>query len=112
MKTIIYFACLLFMSLGVYAQESNLQGLAEESKQISTKISQELNFDDDKNMLLQRAIYTKSLSLYRAEEQMADKPQKLEATKEKIDRSFQKILVRNFTQFEIESIDRFMKSNE
>lgn len=110
MKKLIYFVCFLFIGIATYAQESDLKSLAEESKLISTKISQELNLDDDKNMLLQRAIYTKSLSLYRAEEQMSDMPEKLEATKEKIDMSFRKKLSRNFTANEIRAIDKVVKS--
>lgn len=110
MKKVIYFVCFLFIGIGAYAQESDLQGLAKESKLISSKISQELNFDDDKTALLQRAIYTKYVSLYRAEEQMSDMPEKLGATKEKINKSFRKNLSKNFTAYDIRAINKIVGS--
>ena len=110
MKKVIYFVCFLFIGISSFAQDSVLQGLAKESKLISTKISQKLNFDDDKTVLLQRAIYTKYVSLYRAEEQMSDMPEKLEATKEKIDKSFSKNLSKNFSAYDIKTINKIIDS--
>ncbi len=97
------------MSIGLYAQEANTQSLAETSKVTSTKISQELNFDDDKSLLLYRAIYSTELSRARAEEQLSDEPEQLQATNDKIDKSFSSILKGNFSESEIAQIKEMYK---
>lgn len=97
------------MSLGIYAQDTDLLHIAEESKQTSIDISKELNFDQHKSMLLHRAIYANARSVYRAEQQMANEPKKLAATKDKISKTFDKILAPNFTDLEIDKINRLMK---
>lgn len=109
MKSIIYVAIFTFMSIGVYAQEANTETLAEASKETSMKISQELNFDDDKNLFLYRAIYSTELSRARAEEQLSSEPEQLEATNKKIDKSFESILKSNFTESEITQIKKMYK---
>ena len=106
MKSFIYIAIFTIMSFGVTAQEADSQSLADSSKETSTKISQELNFDDDKSLFLYRAIYSTELSRARAEEQYSDAPEKLEATHEKIDKSFESILKSNFTASEITQIKK------
>ena len=112
MNSIMYLACFVFISLGVNAQESDLQSIAEKSKETSTIISQELNFDNDRSILLQRAIYSVALSYQRAEKQLADKPEKLKETKKMINESFPKYLSGNFSETEIAQIEELMKKIE
>ena len=106
MKSIIYIAIFAMMSVGLYAQDTNQQSLAETTKETSYKISQELNLDDDKSVFLYRAIYSTERSRQRAEEQMSEKPEQLAATNQKIDKSFEDILKSNFSESEISQIKK------
>ena len=110
MKSIIYIAIFVLMSVGVYAQETDQQSLAESSKETSTKISQELNLDDDKSVFLYRAIYSTEMARQRADEQMSDDAEKLKATYQKIDKSFASILKGNFSESEIAQIKKLYKA--
>lgn len=112
MKSIIYFAFISLMSVNVFAQQMNQENIAEKTKVTATKISQELNFDDDKSYLLHRAIYSVELSRLRAEEQFSNDTEKLEATKQKINKTFPKILEVNFTEQEIANIQKSLKKLE
>ena len=110
MKSFIYIVMFAMMSVGVYAQETDQQSLAESSKEISTKISQELNFDDDKSVFIYRAIYSTEIARQRAEEQLSDNPEKLKVTYQKIDKSFESILKGNFSESEITQIKKLYKT--
>jgi len=109
MKSIIYVALFTILSANVFAQQDSQQNIAETSKETATKISQELNFDDDKSHLLHRAIYSLELTRLRAEEQFADNADKLKSTKDKINNNFPKTLEGNFTEQEIALIQKKLK---
>jgi hypothetical protein len=100
------------MSIGVYAQDSNPQSLAESSKATATKISQELKLDDDRSLLLYRAIYSTELGRARAENNLSDDPEQLASTNKKIDESFVKILEGNFSEKEIAKIKQLYKTKK
>ena len=103
MKSIIYLACFILFGASAFAQDINFEKISETSKEISTKISQELNFDDDRSHLLHRAIYSTKLSYRRAEHHLGDNPEKLKAAKDKIDEAFPKYLSNNFSRDKVTS---------
>ena len=109
MKSIIYVAIFAFMSAGIYAQSSDQQSLAESSKETATQISQELNLDDEKSQFLYRAIYSTEMARQRADEQLSENAEELEATHQKIDTSFESILKSNFSESEISKIKKLYK---
>ncbi len=112
MKSIIYFAFIALISVNAFAQETTREEIAENTKAVANKISEELNFDGDKSYYLHRAIYSLELSRFRAEEQFSNNPEKLQATNEKIDKSLPKILEANFTKEEIARIQKNLKKLE
>lgn len=112
MKSIIYIAFIAFTSMGAFAQNNSEQGIAETTKALATKISQELNFDDDKTLYLYRALYSTEQTRDRAEQQLGAEPEKLEETYEEINNSFNKMLTMKFSENEIAGIKQIMKKQE
>lgn len=104
MKSIIYIAFIALTTIGVYAQDNSEQEIAESTKALATKISQELNFDDDETLYLYRSLYSIEKTRIRAEEQLSDNPEQLGATNEKIEKTFHKMLSAKFSESEIASI--------
>jgi len=109
MKSILYLAFFLFTSIGVYAQEVTQQSLVESTKETATKISQELNLDDNKTIYLHRAILSTEQTKLRAKEQLGENPEQLEAMVQKINDQFGKMLTAKFTETEITSIKKLIK---
>lgn len=112
MKSIVYLAFIVLTSLGVYAQENSQQEMAETTKALATKISQELNFDDDETLYLYRALYSTEQTRKRAKEQLGSDPDVLNATNEKIEQSFYKMLTAKFSENEIASIKQLVAKEE
>jgi len=112
MKSIIYIAFIVFTTIGVYAQDNGETEMAESSKALATKISQELNFDDNETLYLYRAIYSIEKTRHRAEEQLSDNPEQLSATNQKIKKTFHKMLAAKFSESEIASIKQLVGKAE
>lgn len=108
MKSIIYIAFIALTSIGVYAQDNGETEMAESSKALASKISQELNFDDSETLYLYRAIYSTEKTRLRAKEQLSDNPEQLSATNEKIEKAFHKMLTAKFSESEIASIKQLV----
>jgi hypothetical protein len=112
MKSIIYIAFIAFTTIGIYAQENSQQEMAESTKALATKISQELSFDDDKTLYLYRALYSTEKTRLRAQEQLNDNPEQLDATNQKIETTFYKMLSAKFSENEIASIKQLVVKPE
>jgi hypothetical protein len=112
MKALIYIAFIALTSIGVYAQENTIQELAESTKAEATKISQELNFDDDQALYLYRAIYSTEQSKQRAHDQLEENSPQLQEFEQKIENQFGKMLEAKFSESEIVSIKALMVKKE
>jgi hypothetical protein len=108
MKAIIYIAFIALTSIGVYAQENAQQELAESTKVTATKISQELNLDDDQSIYLYRAIYSTEQTKQRALQQLGEDSEQLEEMNEKIDDQFNKMLKAKFSDSQIVNIKQLI----
>ncbi len=108
MKAIIYIAFIVLTSVGVYGQEINQQNLAESTKETATKISQELNFDDNESLYLYRAIYSTEQTKLKAKQQFGDNTEQLQEMNQKINDQFIKMLTAKFDASEIASIKQMM----
>lgn len=112
MKSIIYIAFIALTTFGVYAQDNSQQEMAETTKALATKISQELSFDDSETLYLYRALYSTEQTRKRAQEQLTENPEELNATNEKIEQSFYKMLTAKFSENEIASIKQMVAKEE
>jgi hypothetical protein len=108
MKSIIYIAFFVLTSVGIYAQEINQQELAQNTKETATKISQELNFDDNESLYLYRAIYSTERTKLKAKQQLGDSAEQLQEMNQKINDQFIKMLSAKFDTSEIASIKQMM----
>lgn len=112
MKTIIYIAFIALTSIGVYAQESTQQELSESSKALALKVSQELNFDDNQTLYLQRAIYSTKQTKQRVRQQFGSNTSEYKDAEKKIDNQFVKMLKGKFNESEIATIKEFVAKEE
>jgi hypothetical protein len=93
----------VFSTIGVSAQ-SYAEELNQTAKELTVKISDELNIDSDKQIYLQRAIYSTKLSQRRANEQFSNNPDMLETSTVKIKEAFDKMLELKFDANQISAI--------
>ncbi len=97
---ILFFA---FTTISVSAQ-TDVNELYENTKELATKISSELNINEDNQLYLHRAIYSTELSKERALKQYSENPEMLESTNLQIQESFNKILEVKFDASQISAI--------
>lgn len=111
MKNFFFIAFILFTAASVYAQDNAKTEIAEATKVLASKISEELNLDDNETLYLQRALYSTEETRVKAKEQLSHDPVQLNAINEKIEQAFHKMLVAKFSKSEISSIKQLIVQN-
>lgn len=114
MKAFIYIAFIALTTVGVYAQQSSSQNgssqqeLADSTKELASKISQEFNFEDSETLYLHRAIYSTNLSKKRIHESLTENSEQFEDAMKQIDDQFEKMLKAKFDDLQITNIKDFI----
>jgi len=103
MKYLYIFLFCVMATFSVSAQTETNE-LFDSTKELTTKISSELNISEDNQVYLHRALYSTKLSKERALKQYSDNPEMLESTNEQIQESFDNLLELRFNSSQISAI--------
>ena len=103
MKYLYIIIFFVFSTVGVSAQ-IDANELYDSTKELATKISSELNINEENQIYLQRALYSTELSKQRALKQYSENPEMLESTNLQIQESFNSLLELKFNASQISAI--------